>query len=442
MLTQYDAAEEILEEIIFRQELEGLTLSDAKPCETLANQSLRREKSSSSFSSTDESLVFLASPPLLQSSNSVELLKESSNSVAIPGSRDRLSSRTSSTSSTGSLDCISESSSFRSLSPGGFGSPTFSPGGLDTDSEIAQPEDGRPSDKLGIPSGEGPSCAIPEVLQFSFEKESNAVESKPFPGEGKQLKAMLSSPSQCHVQAMSSPSQCCQVQAKEGNAVESKPFPGESKPLLMASCNAPKPMNYFYQANDGGNLFLCSMNLSMLVTEFGSVEKCPLTITGKILEKEYFVMNDTQRQRVKYLRHLPLFCPFETVEVDLRPPLVSEKTLESYRESLLKRQRHRRARAAEERKIERRNLAQQEKEFSGRLFKRVDSAAKNISMQSEISPSTDPVLLDEHFPQMGVNDAKQISAAQPCSAASKAPPSFAKMLQVIIGWKMKFLLWL
>ena len=69
----------------------------------------------------------------------------------------------------------------------------------------------------------------------------------------------------------------------------------------------------------------------MLVKEFGSLENCPETINAEILEKESTVMNEELRDRLRYLRHLPIASTFEVTELDISK-LVSKQTVQCFKE--------------------------------------------------------------------------------------------------------------
>lgn len=69
----------------------------------------------------------------------------------------------------------------------------------------------------------------------------------------------------------------------------------------------------------------------MLEMQYGSLEHSPPIITGKLLEKEVASYTEESRQKLRYLRHLPLNCQFETVEIEFGLPLVSEEVLRAFR---------------------------------------------------------------------------------------------------------------
>ncbi|XP_018022475.2 uncharacterized protein LOC108678524 isoform X2 [Hyalella azteca] len=144
--------------------------------------------------------------------------------------------------------------------------------------------------------------------------------------------------------------------------------------------NAPKLVQYFYQASDGSHVYLNHLNMRMLTSEYGGVEGCPPTIRAKILEKEYGLVDEDVRKRIKFLGHLPLCCSYELVELDLHPPLVSQETLRQFRCSLHRREVARDLRAKQEQQIELRNRLLEEKELEGRRFLLRKSAFTSASV--------------------------------------------------------------
>lgn len=83
-------------------------------------------------------------------------------------------------------------------------------------------------------------------------------------------------------------------------------------------------------AADGQHIYLHAVNVHMLIREYGSLARCPDTVTGVIVEKEGVSMNEELRHRLRYLGHLPLICEFEVVELQLRPPIVSQDTIDAF----------------------------------------------------------------------------------------------------------------
>lgn len=83
-------------------------------------------------------------------------------------------------------------------------------------------------------------------------------------------------------------------------------------------------------ASDGQHIYLHSLNVHMLEHTYGSLELCPTTIRGCIVEKESSSITEDLRRRVRYLQHLPLTCQFEVAEIQLRAPTVTKETLECF----------------------------------------------------------------------------------------------------------------
>lgn len=83
-------------------------------------------------------------------------------------------------------------------------------------------------------------------------------------------------------------------------------------------------------ASDGQHIYLHAMNARMLEHSYGSLEQGPLTITGKILEKEGGSMTEELRKRLRYLQHLPVTCQFEVAEIELKQPIVTKETLQHF----------------------------------------------------------------------------------------------------------------
>lgn len=86
-------------------------------------------------------------------------------------------------------------------------------------------------------------------------------------------------------------------------------------------------------------------------------------------------MTEAHRQRLRYLRHLPITCPFEVVEVELKPPLVSRLTVAEFEGHLGRRERERRRRAKAEDRIERRARAEADRLMGRGVGARVNTAS-------------------------------------------------------------------
>lgn len=92
--------------------------------------------------------------------------------------------------------------------------------------------------------------------------------------------------------------------------------------------------SFFYQSTDGQRIYISALNARCLVHEYSSFVQCPLTITGKIVACDSFFMSEENRKRYKYLAHLPLHSEFKVVELDLKEPFLSQKTLDAFRHEI------------------------------------------------------------------------------------------------------------
>lgn len=88
---------------------------------------------------------------------------------------------------------------------------------------------------------------------------------------------------------------------------------------------------HFYQATDGQHLYLHSINVRMLQATYGCLEYGPTTITGRIVQRECYSMTEELRKRLKYLRHLPITCQFEVVEIQLGDRVLSSDVVEHFK---------------------------------------------------------------------------------------------------------------
>lgn len=69
----------------------------------------------------------------------------------------------------------------------------------------------------------------------------------------------------------------------------------------------------------------------MLKKEYKELKDCPSVITGKLLEKESFICTEDKRKKQSsYLGYLPINSPFECVEIELKPPIVSTSVIHSF----------------------------------------------------------------------------------------------------------------
>lgn len=118
--------------------------------------------------------------------------------------------------------------------------------------------------------------------------------------------------------------------------------------LEHSTSQQPQKHFYFYQAADGQHIYLHAINARMLEMAYGSLDKCPLTISGRIVEKEMGSMTEDLRKRLRYMQHLPVTCQFEVVELSLDFSIIPPDIVEIFQEQIDSRRRRRQKRAREE----------------------------------------------------------------------------------------------
>ncbi|CAH8548272.1 unnamed protein product [Heterobilharzia americana] len=87
---------------------------------------------------------------------------------------------------------------------------------------------------------------------------------------------------------------------------------------------------YFYQAADGQPIFLDGLAWRCLLTEYKNIENLPEEIAATVVSVKNCRMDPVLRKRLRYLNYLPDGYAFSLVEIELKPPLVSELTLSRY----------------------------------------------------------------------------------------------------------------
>lgn len=100
--------------------------------------------------------------------------------------------------------------------------------------------------------------------------------------------------------------------------------------VLVAAQNNNKHY-YYYQAQNAQNVFLHSINSRILQEAYGSLEKAPTMIKGKIVQIECCTMNEDLRKRLKYLQHLPVSSVFEVVEIEFDVGFVSIDVINKFK---------------------------------------------------------------------------------------------------------------
>jgi len=109
-----------------------------------------------------------------------------------------------------------------------------------------------------------------------------------------------------------------------------------------------KNVFYFYQSNDGQAIFMHSLNVQMLTSQYGSLEFCPEVVEGEIVEVDCLSMNDEVRNRLRYLGHIPISKQFQIVEIALDENLVDTDILNEFHDKIDDRARRRRRKHRDE----------------------------------------------------------------------------------------------
>merc|ERR1719378_1742288 len=195
--------------------------------------------------------------------------------------------------------------------------------------------------------------------------------------------------------------------------VRSPTFPGEVKPK--------SDRYHFYQAEDGQNIFLHSINARTLIEEYGALDFGPLKVQGQIIDYEYYTMTKELLKRFRYLSHLPLSSEFMICELILKPPLLSKRTIQNFMPEFKNRKALRLKKFKEQQKFDRQAYAIENKKYGfhvdpeyeddiGIDLANVEDFPSNLSRDSQES------LIKDASPGPGSSN----------SAASA--PSFAQML--------------
>ena len=238
--------------------------------------------------------------------------------------------------------------------------------------------------------------------------------------------------------------------AEEGVTVTDLDISTVQSQEAASDSGQPRQVFYFYQSSDGQPIFLHALNVQMLVKQYGALEKCPPVIqaqvniksldiviksdssrdvimsTLQILEKEGAVMSDQLRDRLRYLKHLPVSTNFEVAELELCG-LVDKETMAAFREQVEARRRARSRKLREERRREKK-IQQEEARllgFPGRMV-RVES-----DYCSAAASEPAPVAASSQFPAMAAADQEvEAAAPQPSGAATL---SFANVSDLLLA---------
>lgn len=194
--------------------------------------------------------------------------------------------------------------------------------------------------------------------------------------------------------------------------------------IVPTSLCASSDFFFFYQSTDGQPLYLHSMNTRMLQVMYGSLDKSPQKISGKIVHKDSCSMSEDLRKRLKYLQHLPVCTQFEVVEVEFEMDVISNEVLVQFKDDINSRRKDRQRRARAERIREKQIF-----EFNERQL------GKSLARSAKI-----PIDSTKHFPSCGNGDPLDLHTAlsfatspttsemSASSSLASVGPSWSKML--------------
>lgn len=202
---------------------------------------------------------------------------------------------------------------------------------------------------------------------------------------------------------------------KEDTTLLTKQSSTDSVSSDSQSASSPSKFLYFYQAEDGQHIYLDSLNVSMLKKQYGSLEHCPSVITGKLLEKQASICTESLRRKLPYICHLPLTCVFESVEIELKPPVISNEILSDFQETLKSRQKNREQKERAEKKREKRIIEDENRLIGIYPTPNIDieSYQHFPQLQAELQFSTEHVLS-----QLSESATSSIASSPPQSAAT------------------------
>ncbi|VFQ79906.1 unnamed protein product [Cuscuta campestris] len=105
----------------------------------------------------------------------------------------------------------------------------------------------------------------------------------------------------------------------------------------------------FYQSTDGQHLIIHPLNMKCLLHYYGSYDRLPNRISGKILQLETMNQSEALRRRYRYLSHISLRTSIQLCEIDLckilpadalSPFMIEIKKREKKRERVARKEHH------------------------------------------------------------------------------------------------------
>lgn len=181
---------------------------------------------------------------------------------------------------------------------------------------------------------------------------------------------------------------------------------------------------YFYQADDGQQVFLNSLNVRILNASWGALAAAPQVITGRVLHRETFSLSEQTRKHMPCTAHLPLYCAYDIVELELQPPYVTPSALQSFTDELDRRARMRARHEREERRRE-------------RAYRRAIEGPPKPDVFSEVLFPPAPPSFSS--PPLDPGPLTTFEQSSPSTSFGSPPPgpSFAKMASTCGTWRVR-----
>nr|XP_043607453.1 RING finger protein 10 [Erigeron canadensis] len=167
----------------------------------------------------------------------------------------------------------------------------------------------------------------------------------------------------------------------------------------------------FYQAADGQHLILHPLNMKCLLHHYGSYDRLPQRVSGKILQLDSITQSEAMRRRYRYLSHFSLTTTFQLCEIDLTGVL-PPSSLSPFEDELKSREKQRKRVARKE---------QQEKV-------KAEAAAANygpVAFDSQASYDYAPAFSLDDFEALG---SSSVTSSSPPSAVER--PLFSNVARL------------
>ncbi|KAK1428990.1 hypothetical protein QVD17_11189 [Tagetes erecta] len=193
-------------------------------------------------------------------------------------------------------------------------------------------------------------------------------------------------------------------EANDGQgAIMSSSYDDDSKGVHLPSDsftdNKMKGSYDFYQAADGQHLILHPLSMKCLLHHYGSYDRLPQRISGKILQLETITQSEATRRRYRYLSHFPLTTTFQLCEIDLSG-ILPPSSLSPFEDELKNREK------------QRKRVARKEHEEK---IKAEAAAARYVPVVYDAQPSYD------YSPTFSLEDFEALGSSSSSSSSSRPP---------------------